>query len=401
MRIIAHILRIALKSVIVALLLFIGVIAATSFSAIYDFAEPRPFSGPDIYNPYRTLDTTHCWKRANLHTHTRVEGILNECKYSADSVYHIYKSYGYDIVGFTNHNELTKHPISPDLQMDIYEHGINALNYHIMAYGISSVWPYHVSIPVLTSQKQFIIDELGEEADIVQFNHPHRTLQLSREELERLGGYQLMELTSEYAKIDNEHWDWALSAGRYSHGILNDDLHFPHRSMDLAVRCSFLCTPSVDYDSVRKTLLEGCFYSMRVPDYGSGNWDIKHERNKSLPEVRNIGLRDSTIFIELSERADSIKFIGAGHRTLHIACDTTAAEYTMLPTDPYARIMAFYNDRAVIFSNVFARFDSATAQSPYRTDTYSINATLTILFNLTIALIIVALMALIYRVIRR
>jgi hypothetical protein len=326
---------------------------------------------------------------------------MNECEYSADSIYNIYKSFGYDIIGFTNHNELTKHPISPDLQMDIYEHGINALNYHIMAYGISDVWPYHVSIPILTSQKQFIIDELGEDADIVQFNHPHRTLQLSREDLERLGGYQLIELTSEYKKIDNEHWDWALSAGHYSHGILNDDLHFPNRAMDLVVRCSFLCTPSDDYESVRKCLLEGCFYSMRVPNYGSGDWEIKYARNKSLPEVRNIGLRDSTIFIELSQRADSIKFIGAEHRTLHIACDTTAAEYTMLPTDPYARIMVFHNDRAVIFSNVFARYDSATAESPYRTNTHSINITLTIIYNLVLTKILILLMVMIYRVIRR
>ena len=396
-----QIFRITLKIVIVALLLFIGIIATTNVSAIYDFAEPRPFSGPDIYNPYRNLDTTHCWKRANLHTHTRVEGLMNECEYSADSIYNIYKSYGYDIIGFTNHNELTVHPIDPSLQMNIYEHGMNALNYHIMAYGAESVWYYDISFPLLTSQKQFIIDELSDDADIVQFNHPHRTLLLSREELEKLGGYQLMELTSEYAKIENEHWDWALTAGHYSHGILNDDLHFPNRAMDLAVRCSFLCTPADDYESVRNTLLEGCFYSMRVPNYGSGNWEVKHEHNKHLPEVRNIGLRDNTIFIELSQRADSIKFVGAGHRTLHIACDTTTAEYTMLATDPYARITAFYNDRAVIFSNVFARYDSTTTKSPYRPDTYSVNITLTILFNLAIALIIAMIITLIYKVIRR
>ena len=401
MKILKQISRIALKTIIVALLLIVGVVAATSFSAIYDFAEPRPFSGPDIYNPYRNLDTTQCWKRANLHTHTRVKGIMNECKYSADSIYRIYKSFDYDIVGFTNHNELTKHPIDPSLQMDIYEHGFNCLNYHIMAYGTESVWRYNILVPLFNSQKQFIIEELNEDADIVQLNHPHRIKGFNREMMERLGGYQLMELDPAYAAIENEHWDWALSAGHYSHGILSDDLHNPEDSYEIAIRTSFLCTPSEDYESVRNTLLEGCFYSMRVPNYGVGDWEVKRACNKNLPEIRNIGMRDSTIFIELSERADSIKFVGAGHTTLHIACDTTAAEYTMLPTDAYARITAFYNDKAVIFSNVFARYDSSTAESPYRADTYSINTPLTILFNLAISLLLAAIIVLIYRVIRR
>lgn len=401
MRILKRISIIALKSLVVALLTIICMVAATSYSAIYDFAEPRPFSGPDIYNPYRNLDTTIGWKRSNLHTHTRVDGIFNECKFSADSTYHIYKSYGYDIIGFTNHNELTKHPIDKRLQMDIYEHGYNALNFHIMALGAPRVWRYNISIPILTSQMQFIIDELSEDADIVQFNHPHRVLELDRRDIERLGGYHIMELTSEYKAIENEHWDWALSAGHYSHGILNDDLHFPNRSMDLAVRCSFICTPSTEYGDICNTLLEGCFYSMRVPDYGGGDWETKRARNKTLPAIRDIGLRDNTIYIELTQQADSIRFIGAGHRTLHIVQDTTMAEYTMLPTDPYVRIVAFYKDREVIFSNVFARYDSSISDSPYRTDTHSINIPLTILFNLAITLCIIIAMTAIYFVIRR
>ena len=54
-------------------LLFLGVLA-TSVSPIYRFREPKAFSGPDIFNPYRDLDTAYCWKRASLHTHTRVKG---------------------------------------------------------------------------------------------------------------------------------------------------------------------------------------------------------------------------------------------------------------------------------------------------------------------------------------
>ena len=50
----------------------------------------------------------------------------------------------------------------------------------------------------------------------------------------------------------------------------------------------------------KKVLLDGCYYSMRVPDYGGGNWAEKHRGNESLPYVRDIGMKDSLIFIKLS-----------------------------------------------------------------------------------------------------
>ena len=395
------IIRITLKSLVTIVLVAISIVISTCFSPIYDFAEPHPFSGPDIYNPYSSLDTTHCWKRANLHTHTRVEGILNECDFSADSTYQIYKSFGYDIIGFTNHNELTKHPIDKRLQMDIYEHGYNALNYHIMTYGAESVWHYDILFPLFASQKQHLLYELSEDADFVQINHPQRIRLFDYADLEKIGGYRLMELTSAEEEIENKFWDVALSAGHYSHGIMNDDLHYPDRPEKIAIRCSFICTPADDYATVRDRLHEGCFYSMSVPNYGDGDWDEKYARNTQLPTIQNIGLRDSTIYIALSAPADSIKFVGSNHRTLHTAYSTASAEYTMLPADPYARIMAFYSDGAVIYSNAFARYDSTTQESPYRGDMYDINTPLTILFNIGVALCLGMMLTLIYIILRR
>ena len=392
---------VALKSLLVVILVAISIAIATSFSPIYDFAEPRPFCGPDIYNPYRDIDTAHCWKRANIHTHTRVEGILNECEFSADSVYHIYKSFDYDIIGFTNHNELTKHPIDKELQMDIYEHGYNALNYHIMTYGAKRVWLYDALMPLFASQKQFMLDKLSDDADLVQINHPQRIRLFNYADLKKISGYRLMELTAAEQEIENKQWDIALSAGRYSHGIMNDDLHYPDRPEKIAIRCSFICTPTERYEHVKEALIEGCFYSMSVPNYGDGDWSVKYALNRELPKVKDIGLRDSTIYIELSTAADSIKFVGSNHRTLHTAYSATSAEYTMQSSDPYARIMAFYNDGAVIYSNAFARYDSAMEESPYRGDMYSINTTLTIIFNIAVALCLALVLALIYIIIRR
>ena len=70
------------------LLLVLGFLF-TFFSPIYSFRAPRAFDGPDIFNPYRNLDTAWCWQRSVFHVHTRVTGPwpLNECPEWPQQVY--------------------------------------------------------------------------------------------------------------------------------------------------------------------------------------------------------------------------------------------------------------------------------------------------------------------------
>ena len=372
-----------------AFILFIG----TSVSPIYHFQEPTPFSGKDIFNPYRYLDPNHCWKRASFHVHTRVKGVLNECEYWPDEVYRSLEKLGYDIVTFSNHNELTTHPFDTTLQVNVYEHGYNLFKFHKLVFGSSEVNYFDHLLPLLASQKQFQLDLLGSDADIIQVNHPLRTNCFSTKQFEKLEGYSLMELDSGHS-TENEYWDHALSAGHYSFGLANDDLHYPDKSNCIAVRCNFLCTPSARYNDILYTLKSGAFYAMRIPDYGKGDWDIKYQMNKQLPFIKNIGLQDSTIYISLSTQADSIKFIGEHHCTLALALQSDSASYTMRHNDPYTRITAYFPQGEVIYSNPFARYDASKSDSPFTGPTHSIDYPLTILYNLLlVALFISALFA--------
>ena len=310
---------VVLKTLAALVLIALLAVFVTSVSPIYDFAEPRPFSGPDIFNPYRDGgDSAFCWKRANFHTHTRVKGILNECEHWPDETDAAYRKFGYDIVTFSNHNELTVHPYDPLLQVNVYEHGYNLFKYHKLVFGCSDVNLFDHLVPLFASQKQFQLDLLGKESDFIQMNHPLRTIGTSEDHMRKLGGYRIMELDSGKSK-ENEYWDWALSAGHYSFGLANDDLHFPDRSSAIAVRCNFLCCPSARYEDIRKTLLGGCYYAMRVPDYGRGDWEVKYERNRHLPSIERIGLDGQTVYIALSCPADSIKVTGQDHATLALA----------------------------------------------------------------------------------
>ena len=373
-----------------ALLLVIFMLfLVTSISPIYDFREPKPFSGKNIFNPYRNLDTTFCWKRANFHVHTRVTGIFNECEYWPDEVYRRLEKLGYDIVTFSNHNEITAHPFDSTLQVNVYEHGYNLLKFHKLVFGSRNVNRFDHLFPFLPSQKQFQLDLLGRNADIIQINHPLRTDFLSAQQFKMLEGYRLMELDSGKS-TENEYWDSALSAGHYSFGLANDDLHYPDRSNRIAVRCNFVCTPSARYEDILKALNEGSFYAMRVPDYGKGDWKLKYEMNKRIPSVKYIGMQDSTVHIVLSMQADSIKITGEHHKTLGIVRQSDMASYTMRYSDPYVRITAYFPQGEVIYTNPFARYDISTCDSPFASPTHSVNYPLTILFNLLLVVLFIS-----------
>lgn len=388
------------RSLCVLLLVIALAFALTGFSPIFNFAPARPFSGPDIFNPYAGLDSANCWKRANFHTHTKVDGIFNECSHTPQETYDSLAAFGYDIVTFSNHNKLTVHPFDSSLQVNVYEHGYNLFKYHKLVFGAEKVLRYDNLLPILASQKQFQLDLLGRDSDFIQMNHPLRTGGTSESLFRKLSGYRIMELDSGIS-TEQPYWDWALSAGRYSFGLANDDLHYPDRSERIAVRCNFLCTPSGRYEDLKRTLLSGGYYSMRVPDYGSGDWRLKHEGNRKLPAIRHIGLEGNTICLKLDRQADSIRVTGQGGLTQMLVTNSCSLSYDFSPEDSYVRLTAFFPDGEVIYTNPFARYDAASGQSPYQEFGHSVNLPLTILYNLALLSLVLLIVYLIKITVRR
>ena len=384
-----RLLRGLLKVLVSVLFLLLLAVLVTGISPVYDFREPAPFSGPDIFNPYRDLDTAFCWKRASLHTHTRVKGPFppNESEAWPQEVYDAYRKLGYDIVTFSNHNEITAHPFDSTLQVNVYEQGYSPFKFHKLVFGSDRVKHFDPLLPLLASQKQFELDRLGKDADLVQINHPYRTVGTSEDHMAKLSGYGLMELDT-HISTQNEYWDWALSAGHYSFGVANDDLHHPGNHGQIGIRCTFLCTPSGRYEDLLRTLRGGCFYAMRVPDYGDGDWDVKYERNRHLPFIRDIGLCRDTVYMTLSAPADSIRVNGQDHRTLALVEDTDRIAYVFTPEDPFARLTAFFPEGEVIYTNPFARYDASVSDSPFDPAPQRIDWLLTVLYNLLVLALI-------------
>ena len=399
MRKFLHILYTAAASVVLLLLLAVWV---TGISPIYNFRAPRPFSGPDIFNPYSALDTAAGWKRANFHTHTRVKGPFppNECEAWPQETYDTYRKLGYDIVTFSNHNELTVHPFDPSLQVNVYEQGYSPFKFHKLVFGSPGVIHWDPLLPLLTSQMQFELDYLGRSSDFIQLNHPYRTIGLTEVDMKALSGYEIMELDT-HVSTQNEYWDQALSAGHYSFGLANDDLHHARDPYKIAIRCNFLCTPSARYEDIKNTLLGGCYYAMRVPNYGDGDWEEKIGKNRSLPRVESIGLKGDTLYMTLSQKADSIRVNGQNHATLLLARDTDRVDYTLGADEPYARLTAYFPGGEVIYTNPFARYDASLSASPFDNAPQKVNVLLTVLYNLLVLVLVAVTLYLFVRLYRK
>lgn len=387
MRLVPNIFKWLYRCIVSLVWLVVVAILVTSFSRCYDFAPAEPFSGDDIFNPYADFDPDMEWKRTSLHTHTKVEGPLNECDHTTLEAWQRYQEFGYDIVGISNHNEITPHPVA-EQDIRIYEHGYNLRNFHKLVIGTEQVNHFDALYPISTSQAQWQLDMLSKECEVLQLNHPSRSSLLDSAVLTRIAGYDIMELSGFNSFLENKHWDWALSAGRYSFALLNDDLHYLNRSSRFAVRCSMLGAKECSKQEIIATLRSGCFYSMRVPDYGGGDWSFKCQKNRELPEIENIGIVGDTIYMKLSAPAEQIRVIGQDHTLLwrQVASDSVA--YRMKERDSYARFVASYPDSLIIMTNPFARYDSRVMSSPANRELYTPNKLTTAIYNIAIALLI-------------
>jgi len=364
----------------------IALIVLSNVSPVYDFADPEPFCGDLIYNPYKGNDGT--WEKATFHTHTKVDNILNECEVYPDSTLALYESFGYKVVSFSNHMQLTGFPGDKSREIRVYEHGLNFFKLHNLVFNPAKVNWFDSFLPLTASQQQFKIDRLSKNADFVALNHPDRTDFITEESMRKLSGYRTVEADcgfyDEYTY--GEKWDAALTAGHYAPSAISDDLHHPGRSVKFARRCCFLGTSSQRYEDVKAVLLSGNFYSMHIPDFGDGNWEIKREAHHNLPSVISIGLEDTLVYMNVSRPARSLEVIGDRGEVLKTITDSTAVDYAFLPDNTYVRLVARFDDGCVIFSNPFARWNGSS-DTPFKVSPHPVKVLLTILWNILILLI--------------
>ena len=381
-----------MKKLLVTILRAVGAVAVLaliiltlfSVSPIYRFGRAKPFSGPDIYNPYDGASGS--WQRACFHIHTHVDGLFNECPESPDTVYADYRRFGYDILSFSNHNTLTPLPCDSSLQISVYEHGYNLAKFHKLVFNPRRVMRFDHLLPILASQKQWQYDLLARNSDFITLNHPDRSSFITPRTMRLLTGYRFIEGDCNCG-TDLTRWDEGLSAGHYSHNLIGDDCHDSRNHAKIARRCIWLDSPSAKYEDVAPALMAGRFYSMRIPDFGNGDWDVKYEQNARLPRVESVGVSADSVWLSLSEPA-RIEATGQGH-TLLAEATGTGIVYKLGENEPYVRFTAYFDNGVVLYTNAFARFNERITDTPYVVRPHKVSVVLTILFNLVLLTLLV------------
>ncbi len=390
--------------IVAAAVLAVIAVAGTGylFTPVYDFSEPRPFSGEALYNPYAGADFGEA-KKAVLHFHTT----LSDGKDAPDVIVGAYRDMGYEVISVADHDRITPAGIDPARELGTYEHGLNAYRFHNVVIGAERPDRFQLPLWQCVSGREETLRRLDARFPLVVLNHPAGVRRLSQEQMERLSHYDYIEADR---GMDRElpPWDAALSAGHYSFVMAGDDLHDLGRSYPVGRAMTFIMTPSAETGPIMKALEAGHTYAVRIarpsqiPD------------SLYIPRVTDFEVTGDTLRVALSDPA-RIRFTGQGG-AVRREVFSDEASYVFGGDDTYIRVEARLEggDSAgldfgagaggtSIYLNPVARYSPSTGggDKPSNASYSVLNLPLTILSAAGHALLMLACLGTIYLLFRK
>ncbi|MBD3275032.1 MAG: hypothetical protein GF372_06955 [Candidatus Marinimicrobia bacterium] len=329
-----------LAGVIVFLVLLITI--QHLFGKIYYFQAPQPFQGEQLYNPYAQTEGT--WHKANFHAHGKAHFGLTNGEQAGRAVLEKYESMGYDIAAISDYHSVNsdQNPEDPSF-IPVYEHGYSFIKSHRLAIGSEQVSRFDLSLPLLTSHKQSIIDNLHQHTPVIALAHPKLNNGHSPDDLKHLTGYHLFEVLNHY-KNSADYWDIALSAGKPVWLIANDDSHNIYGKTETGANWTMLKSPNTHRDAVLQTLRVGSAYG--VAGLGGINDNA----------LESVNIAENKVSIRFAQPADSILLIGQ-HGTIRGKIYNSAhISYHFQTEDTYIRAVA-YNPKTTMYLNPVIRYD--------------------------------------------
>ena len=337
--------RILLK-LVGSLILFVLFVASLFYinTTIYNFPEPKAFLGEKIFNPYENLpDSSY---RANFHAHTVAWKSVTNGHNSEQDVFEEYTKRGYDIAGISNYHKISTYGKQfTDLYVPVYEHGYNIFKSHYLAINSPKVSYFDYPLYQLTSHKQKIIENIKANGAMIAMAHPKFAGGRYFSDMQHLVGYEFTEVLNHY-RVSEEHWDAALSAGRLTWIMGDDDTH------DLVKEPTFriwniIYSNERHPDSVMQSMRRGQNYAI---------WSHNGLCDNSL---ESCSVDSSEVSFCLSEKADSIVLKGQNGKVLKKVMDSYAISYPMRDEDTYVRMVA-YNVNSHLYTNPIIRMNGNT-----------------------------------------
>ena len=330
------VIKIIIKSTLVLLL---GVLFIVSLfyinTTIYNFPSPLAFKGDKIYNPYQNLpDSSY---RANFHAHSIAWKAVTNGHNTEQDLFDGYTKRGYDIAGISNYHKISTYAKSrTELYVPVYEHGYNIFKSHYLSINSPEVSYFDYPLYQSTSHKQKIIENLKENEALIAMAHPKFAGGRSFSDMQHLVGYHFTEVLNHY-RISEQYWDKALSAGRLTWIMGNDDTH------DIVNEATFRIWNIIHSEK------RGPNEIMNSMKNGL-NYAISSKNEKCDNNLVSCLLENEVITIQLTNKADSIVFIGQNGKIVHKSIKSDSASYKFKLSDTYIRTVA-YNSNSHMYLN--------------------------------------------------
>ncbi len=329
----------------VVAVLFLVLIAIPSLLApVYRFPTPQPFAGPSLWNPYAHLIGT--WQKANLHAHGVAWGGVTNGRQTDEEVVQAYKQRGYAVAGVSNYASIAAfHGVDT---IPLYEHGYNIPKIHQLAIGARRVVWLDFPFWQTVDQKQFIIDRVAADAELVSINHPNTGY--VDDDMRKLTGYRLMEIVNGPFPVE-DLWDAALSSGHVVWALANDDAH------DVTnLRRTFIAWNMIDAAGPSAADIIGALRQGRA--YG-----VSLVGTNADAALKSVVVNGATVTIASTGVPATYLFVGQDGAVRGTANQVMEASYTFAATDSYIRTV-IRTPNMVMYVNPILRYDGTALPAP-------------------------------------
>jgi len=325
---------------VVAILLLALIAIPSLLAPVYRFPSPQPFAGSALWNPYAHL--SGIWQKVNLHAHGKAWGGVTNGKQTDEEVVRAYKARGYGVAGVSNYASIAAfHGVDT---LPLYEHGYNVTKAHQLAIGARRVVWLDFPFWQTLDQKQFIIDRVAADAELVSINHPNTGY--VDEDMRNLTGYQLMEIVNGPFPVE-DLWDAALSSGHVVWALANDDAHDVTNLRRTFIAWNMIDTPGTSAPDIIGALRAGRSYAVSLVG------------NNPDAALQSLEVKASTMTIRSTGVPATFLFVGQDGMVRGTANQVMEAAYTFAATDTYIRTV-IRTPNMVMYVNPVLRYDGTT-----------------------------------------
>jgi hypothetical protein len=363
---------------IAAIPLFFVLFIASLFyftTTIYNFPEAKPFNGKYIYNPYETLPLRAF--KAHFHAHSKEWKGITDGHNDEQDVFNAYTSRNYDIAGISNYHKISTYGADKtNLFVPMYEHGYNIFKSHYLSIKPDGVSYFDFPLLQSSSHQQMIINQLRKKNAFVAMAHPKFGGARKMKNMRDLVGYHFTEVLNHY-RTSAEYYDEALSAGRLTWVMSNDDTHDLEKEPSFK-RWNMIFSDTALVDTILNNYKLGKSYAVLSED---------ESFDKQFISCQSLG--DDRFKVTFSAVLDSILVIGQGGKLKEFNTDAQNIVVTFQADDTYLRVVA-KDENIQIYLNPLIRFDGI--RLPLNADlTAEVNHFLTWLYRIAVFLVMLSL----------